>query len=430
MLDNVRVILPKKYDLVVGDTFQLFYRGVIEAPNPFVFDIAPHCAKGKAFPRYFEFTPESPGRYDLTIDVCGPDKTVLGQGKTVLNVVEAKLPAKPVNILCVGDSLTESGTWINEVNRRLSEKGGSPEGLGFENKFNFVGNCKVDKVGFEAFGGWAWECFATHRRSNIWINCNHDKDKTDQHSIWLDENGAAWRLETIEDDRLKFTRHLLHAADRPDFGKLTHKEGATHTAPIEIISAKNEASNPFVNPETEELDFNYYTKKVGIEKIDAAYFLLGANGWQFWNTEGFAPCIEKFLGYGKKIVRKLKIAFPDIKVKVFMAPLSSQHGGMGTNYGAILPWGDTYLCHLFVDELNIAYENWANEEEFSGFLEAINIAGQFDSDHGYPFVQKPVNTRSATTERFDINGAHPTNEGYMQIADAVYRNVVASFCKE
>ena len=35
MAKSIRIILPEKYDLVVGDTFQLFYRGVIEAPNPY-----------------------------------------------------------------------------------------------------------------------------------------------------------------------------------------------------------------------------------------------------------------------------------------------------------------------------------------------------------------------------------------------------------
>ena len=78
----------------------------------------------------------------------------------------------------------------------------------------------------------------------------------------------------------------------------------------------------------------------------------------------------------------------------------------------------------------MAYERWASEDEFKDFLEAFNLASQYDSEYNYPSIQKPVNTRSEITERFDINAAHPTHSGYMQIADAVYRNVVASFCKE
>lgn len=50
MADKIRVILPEKYDLVVGDTFQLYYRGVIEAPNPYIHSIVSICDKGRNFP--------------------------------------------------------------------------------------------------------------------------------------------------------------------------------------------------------------------------------------------------------------------------------------------------------------------------------------------------------------------------------------------
>ena len=35
MVEKIRVVLADKYDLVVGDTFQLFYRSVIASPNPY-----------------------------------------------------------------------------------------------------------------------------------------------------------------------------------------------------------------------------------------------------------------------------------------------------------------------------------------------------------------------------------------------------------
>ncbi|MDF2675663.1 MAG: hypothetical protein K0R09_3935, partial [Clostridiales bacterium] len=35
MSDSIHISLPDQYDLVVGDTFQLFYRGVVEASNPY-----------------------------------------------------------------------------------------------------------------------------------------------------------------------------------------------------------------------------------------------------------------------------------------------------------------------------------------------------------------------------------------------------------
>ncbi|MFA7636762.1 MAG: hypothetical protein WCX81_03260, partial [Monoglobales bacterium] len=114
-MEKVNVVLPDKFSLVVGDTFQLFYRGIINAPNPYVYDILATCEKGKNCPRYFEFTPEEEGQYELTISVYGPDKVLLGQASTMLDVAMPKQPSKPVNVLCVGDSLTASGHWPEEA---------------------------------------------------------------------------------------------------------------------------------------------------------------------------------------------------------------------------------------------------------------------------------------------------------------------------
>ena len=74
--------------------------------------------------------------------------------------------------------------------------------------------------------------------------------------------------------------------------------------------------------------------------------------------------------------------------------------------------------------LGKTYQDWTEEEKYKDKLEYINISAQFDSEHGYPHIFKPVNTRSKEVEWFDVNGVHPSNDGYMQIADAVYRNLV------
>ena len=99
MADPIRVILPKKYDLVVGDTFQLYYRGVIEAPNPYVYSIVSICDKGRNFPRYFEYLPTEPGQHKLTIKVYDAQRNLLGEDETLLNVVAPKEPKKTTNIL-------------------------------------------------------------------------------------------------------------------------------------------------------------------------------------------------------------------------------------------------------------------------------------------------------------------------------------------
>ena len=80
-------------------------------------------------------------------------------------------------------------------------------------------------------------------------------------------------------------------------------------------------------------------------------------------------------------------------------------------------------------EQNLAYEAWCLEDAYKDFMEFINIAGQFDCEYNMPSAPKPVNTRSKVTELVGTNGLHPLPEGYLQVADAVYRNVIKEFCQ-
>ena len=435
MAEQIRVILPKKYDLVVGDTFQLFYRGVIEAPNPYVYAIVAICDKGRNFPRYFEYTPTEPGQYKLTIKVYDAQRNLLGEADTILNVVVPKEPENTTNILCIGDSLTGGG-WTYEAFRRVTQEGGEPAGLGFKDAVKFVGTCgnqqKYPGIKVEGYGGWHWDMYLRSLPGTLQIECPNNRGVEDQHSLWQDENGAIWQLETLQVDYLRFNRYQDHDAPRPEKGVLTHYANAHDTSPIHFTSSSTMRGSPFLNPETGKVDFIDYCKRNDIDRIDAVYILLGTNGLMSLeavtnNRTDYARIVAE---KGKKLVDYIKEAFPDVKVKIMGLILGSLNGGSGSNYGAQLPLTDTYEIDYYKRELELAYQAWCQEEKYKDFCEFINLSGQFDSEYNYPCKEKPVNTRSTVTERIDTNWAHPTPNGYKQIGDAVYRNIVASFCCE
>lgn len=138
--EKINIFLPEQYELVVGDNFQLFYRGVVQAVNPYGYHIKVTCKKGKAFPRYYEWNPttEDVGTYTLTISVYDDNGKLLGTDQTKLIVKETQAPTEKINVLCIGDSLTAGGYWSGKLMRRLTHTGGTPEGNGFEN-IQFIG---------------------------------------------------------------------------------------------------------------------------------------------------------------------------------------------------------------------------------------------------------------------------------------------------
>ena len=432
MENKVRVILAKEYNLVVGDTFQLYYRSIIESPNPYGYSILAVCEKGKNFPRYFELTPEEEGEYKLTISLYDSALNVVGSGETILKVSAPKEPSKPVNVLCLGDSLTANGKWVNEVNRRICHNGGVPAGHGFKN-VNFIGTCKKldPAVGSEGYGGWQWSSFLNAKEGDMWVRCANNRSDQDQHSIWEDENGALWQLETIQIDYLKFTRFKDHTSPRPLKGVLKHYKNALDTSPIVFDLTSAGTATPFLNPETKKIDFDYYLKINNVDKIDYIYILLGTNGLMrdvALKLPRYEFC-KIVVQEAKELVDAMKKAWPNVKIKVMAEQLPSCRGGMGSNYGASLPFCHYYEIAHYLFELNLAYQEWALEDGYKDFMEFINLTSQFDSEYGYPHIFKPVNTRSSEVEWFDTNGFHPSTSGCMQIADAVYRNLIATLKK-
>lgn len=432
MSEKIHVVLPQRYDLVTGDTFQLFYRGVIAAPDPFCYDIVAVCDGGKNYPRYFEYTPETAGEHKLSIFVYDADKTLLGQGETILRVAKPKQPQKPVHVLCIGDSLTAGGIWPHEAYRRLTAQDGAPCGLGFHN-IHFLGTCEKDGVFYEGYGGWTWNHYLKNGwepASAVWIQCAHHKTEADQHSVWQDEAGSLWQLETIEADRLKFNRYRGHCNPKPECGALTHVKHAAHTDAIAVERSYFAKNNPFCNEQTGEADFKQYCEQNGFSGgIDYVYILLGWNGL-LENTLPIPEHCKRLAEQGKQLVGRIRAAYPQAQIRVMGLQVPSVNGGTAASYGAELPYCDDYGLTLYVMELNKAYETWTLEPDYRDFMEFINISGQFDTDYNMPWTEKPANTRSARTEVVGINGVHPSEDGYMQIADAAFRNMVSSFAAE
>ena len=432
MAEKIRVILPKKYDLVVGDTFQLFFRGVIEAPNPYVYSIVVLCEKGRPFPRYFEYTPEEPGEHKLTIRLYDAWRNLVGEGETLLVAKAAKEPVKCTTMLCMGDSLTAGGEWLAEFNRRITAEDGEPKGMGYKNAVKFVGSSCSRGVNHEAFGGWNWRSFMQANKPAMWVECPNNRTEADQHSIWQDENGALWQLETLQIDYLKFTRYLDHDATLPASGTLTHVKNASDTSPIHFKSAVEAMVSPLLDPETKEVDFASYAKRNNTDALDVVYIILGFNGLMSKEAMTLSrPEYCQFIVNGTKtLVDVIRKAFPDVQIKLCGCVCHSVNGGMGKSYGAELPLTDGYEITYFMKELDLAYQAWCLEDDYKDFMQYINMAGQFDWEYNMPSGMRKVNIRSNIMERIDHNGVHPSMDGYMQMADAIYRNFICSFCSE
>lgn len=422
--------LAKNYDLVVGDKFELFYRGVIRSMNPYKYYIKVSSPKGKPYPRYYTYTPldGEVGDYPLTITLYDDYLNEIESASTTLHVVKPKKPNRKINILCVGDSLTFNGVWPYEGYRRFTKNDGEPCGLGFGDVLNLIGTCKKEEVGYEGYGGWQWRHFvnneAVSTTSSVWVEVDsHTLNENDQHSIWQSDK-LKWVLESIEDNRLKFKRGEGNYSCLPIIGEEFIDLEKNRT--IKVKKHYFEKGNPFYDEDIKGPNFKKYCLDNNFDGIDYVYILLTWNGQYTPYNRDFSH-FEPFI---VEILKRLRQDYPGVKVRLIGIQSPSIDGGIAANYGASGFYSDVF------GEVTTAYnydeylEELCNKEEFKDYCRYIDMKAQFDVEYNMPSEMTKVNARSTVLEKLGTNGVHPTMSGYLQIGDVFYRALVRDMNEE
>nr|DAO26778.1 MAG TPA: hyaluronidase [Bacteriophage sp.] len=426
--EAIKISLPNELSAIVGDTLQLFFRGIVAAVNPYVYDLFVTCDKGAKYPRYFQVTPTASdiGDYDWTLTIRDNNKNVLSTAKTTLKIRDAvKSPASEINIACFGDSLTYNGVWCREAHRRLTETGGTPAGKGLTN-INFVGKKKNGTTGYFGEGGWNWSDYTSARRPAFRFQVS-GVTSISIGAVYTNNN---FEYTVIEVNVTSGTGNILlgtsDASNVPTAsGTLTKKSG-NGDATITYSSAELDSANPLWNSETNEMDFIPYANEYCDGRIDCVYTLLTWNGLVSWKDDW-----TSFINQVKIFADTLHRDFPDAKMTILGIQIPSINGGIAANFGSIGNGiTDQYGTVNTVFNMNKAYQDFANQEEYKNWVEFVNVSSQVDSEFNMPYSEEPVNTRnSEVTEKIGTNGVHPSDSGYLQIGDVVYRNFIKEFCQ-
>lgn len=406
--------LPEKFDLVVGDTFELFYKGIINASNTDYYDISIDSSKniGQAYKRKYVYTPKSSeiGKRVVTFNLLDNLGNKLESQQVIFNIVDVpKNPTEIKNILCIGDSLSAYGVWINEFRKRLI---GTSSHIPFNiTNVNFIGTKENDGTMFEGYGGWTYNSYLTANVSSdfMYIYGTFDKTEVDQHSVYKDSDGNQWKLETITPNKIKIIQ-ISWISTLPSSGTLTWVSGGQNHSNIVYTSSEQAEGNPFWNANTKTVDFSWYAQKHKVSKIDYVYILLG------WNET--YKTTEQLTNDCKQLLNHILKDFPNCKIGLIGLQVPSQNG-FGENYGITWKYYDK-LQHIW--KIQEIYQTISKDSQYTGKVDYINISAQFDSEYNMPHTERNANIRTTQKEYVQTNGVHPENDGYMQIADAVTRN--------
>jgi len=412
--------VPERYHLVVGDTFELFYRGIIHCSDPYIYNIEVKCSKGSAYRRKYMFTPTSDdiGEHKLTISISNDYGDELDRAEVILEVNPvAESPKDDTYVLCIGDSLTAGGIWPSECYRRFTASDGEPCGHGLNN-LHFIGTKKAEHGAWaEGYGGWRIEHFleANYHSDyySYFVTPNHTKTEADRYSCYTD-GVSKWTLDALEDGGMKLRRLTWQGKTIPT-GTLKYISGGVDTSDIEYTEVKVTSNNPFFNEADGCVDFKWYAGHIGAPRIDICFILLGWNSYRTTEAE-YKP-------YVRAMIENIRRSFPECKIVFMGIETPADQNALGYIYGA--SW-DFMTTNAHTKRL----EGWYNDiaAEYDN-IDVINISGQFDSENSFETKERTMNIRSAKPEEFQANGIHPNREGYYQIADAMYRKLNAMLCK-
>lgn len=399
--NKLNVHLPSDIYIIKDKTSQFFYRGFIEAVDPYIYDIKVKCAIGKTFRRYYEITPAQIGDYPFTLEVRDNNRNILSTASSTIHVVDKTSTTSNKNVLCVGASATATGYWPSEI-KRMSEN--------MSLNLNYVGRLvgsRDNSVNLEAIGGWTWGTFIHSGVTCIRffisggsgdLTINSKLSVGDTIYTVLEIN----LTEGVGNIRCAGTTQYTNASEPSSPQGVLQAEGVSYN----YTSFAKESYVPFLNG-----DFTEYADTYCNGRIDIMMIHMGVNSMLREYSAIPENDIKAFLdGYFN--------SFPDGKVLFAAIPMPDYGTSVYSNANTDNNVNRYGTLHSFMEYNDYMYH--LSQEDYKGRLLYCPGSIFFDTDYGYPKTQKNVNTRiSAIKETIDTNGMHPIAEGSYLIADSI-----------
>lgn len=432
--ENIEVSLPSTIYAVVGDTLQLYYRSIFRCVDYSRYAVKVVCDIGAQYPRYYEVTPlaGNVGTHTLEFTIKDNNNVTLGTKTVSLVVVAAGTsPSSEINVLCLGASATSGGQWASELKRRLTASGGSPAGSGLSNIL-FVGRKDVThngtQVKLEATGGYSFPSYTSTATARYRFNVTAENEPTINVGDVYSNNGNTYTVKEINISAGEGGYFSCEGTGAPQSSGVLTKVSGTGSETI-TYGSTSFSGNPFVydgaiNMQQYADDFcNPQNAEHG--RIDVVYTELFGNGTSPY-TEDFTTRLSQM----QALITQIRAVFPNCKFCIGLFWNPDLRGGMGRNYGATGAWSDPYGIKYSNMNLCLALQKYITDNNLSSYVFITNWLNEFDEWNDMQQTTKKVNPRSDVTEIFGLNGVHPSNVGYYQMADTAWRLFIAKFCQQ
>ena len=167
---TVQLTLPKIIFGMTGTTTKVYFKNLVCTYDKSILRFQVDSKVGKSNDLFWEFTPQQPGDYPLSITVKDTGGRVVGKAETVLKVAHVtKGNDRNAVIMIIGDSIMGGAQIANDFQAGLLKRGNPNIRL----MGSHCGGGKplvIGKAAVEAYGGWTWGAFISLWRSGEGYN--------------------------------------------------------------------------------------------------------------------------------------------------------------------------------------------------------------------------------------------------------------------
>ena len=317
---------------------------------------------------------------------------------------------KTVNVLHVGDSFTDIGTWVKETKLLLNSQGVT---------YNMIGTCGDSTFRAEGLsGGTLLNTFmdtsmGVGRMVQV-MGVTTLPSTTYPGRVYRDANGKDWTIRSgkIDGSGNGYVVVTKYRATETDFinfpisGTLTKQSTGEGDAVINYTNPMSCYYNPFINPITGQLDMNNYLATWGLPTPNVVIIQFTWNDIAAWATD---RSISEVVANFKIAVDHIHASLPNSKVVLSIEPFGSVNGNLdfnGKKY-SVLKFAELMITQF---ESNVNYSSWVKIAPSYAFV---------DLTYGYSSSTVKPCERYELTEQSGGDGTHPSEIGMKQIADCV-----------